>query len=34
MTIAITDMEMSIQNFVNDLRECKNVVDVMLIAVE
>ncbi len=34
LTIAVMDMDISIQNFVNELRRGKNVIDVMLIAVE
>ena len=34
LTIAIMDMDISIQNFINELRRGKNVIDVMLIAVE
>lgn len=34
ITIAIRDLDTSIQNFVNELREGKNVIDAMLVAVE
>lgn len=34
LTIALSDMELSIQNFISELRELNNVIDVMLVAVE
>ena len=34
LTIAVMDMDISIQNFINELRRGKNVIDVMLVAVE
>lgn len=34
LTIAVMDMEVSIQNFICGLRRLKNVIDAMLIAVE
>ena len=34
LTIALSDMDISIQNFIGELRELNNVIDVMLVAVE
>lgn len=34
LTIALSDMDISIQNFISELRELNNVIDVMLVAVE
>ena len=34
LTISVMDMDISIQNFIQELRRGKNVIDVMLIAVE
>lgn len=34
LTIALSDMDLSIQNFISELRELNNVIDVMLVAVE
>lgn len=34
ITMALRDLDISIQNFVAELREGKNVIDVMLVAVE
>ncbi len=34
LTISLTDMDISIQGFVSELKQIKNVLDVMLLAVE